>query len=47
MDISNYSKEQLKKLIDRIRERGLDYIIRNQKLYIFRITYGVSSEKRA
>ena len=47
MDISKFSKEQLKEMIRRILEQGLDYIIVNKKLIVFRITYGVSVTKRA
>ena len=42
MDISKFSKEQLEKMIKKILEKGLDYIIVNKKLFVFRITYGVS-----
>lgn len=47
MDISNYSKEQLRKMIDRILTKGFDYIIKDQKLYVFSFNYGISVKKEA
>lgn len=47
MDISKLSKEQLKALIDRILSRGCDYIIRNKKLFVFKLEYGVSVKREA
>lgn len=45
MDISKYSKEQLRKMIDRILTKGFDYIIKDQKLYVFKLGYGISVRK--
>lgn len=40
MDISKLTKEQLERIINRILEQGLDYVIRGKWLYVFRFNAG-------